>query len=530
MQHVAASGMTSSSPLKPGQFEAIRDALAQYGGVYLDQTNLRTLVQGLQRRLAATGLGLDAYIARIVRPGGRNELQELAELVLNHETIFFRNMQHMQALGKLVLPQLHRRKPSGEPLRVWSAGCATGEEPYSLAIVALESLGSPPPRPVHIWATDLSRAALARAQRGIYRGRSLTNVKAEMYHHYFEHRRESWMLREHVRALVTFDRLNLLDPFPEHVHGVDIIFCQNVTIYFQLATFRHLVERFYDMLPEGGMLFLGFSETLWNVFDKLHLREIGGAFVYVKEARQHHAAPPPAATAPPRKQPLPPTSTQRRNQSGSEPRAPRTITQRAAAYPQDDSDLLAETLPLRKVMAAGATRPLNSAQPTEPDTVRQGRALLADGRVDEALAMLYQVPLDGPHAPHALALIARAHANRGHADLAVAEARRALELDSLTAEAYLLLGVLYVQQGQLQEATQQLERARYLEPDSALVSYHLADAYRQLQRRDIALREYHNTLRKLAACPQHTMLDGVAIDWLRGTCERYIKLLGHEQR
>jgi tetratricopeptide (TPR) repeat protein len=91
-----------------------------------------------------------------------------------------------------------------------------------------------------------------------------------------------------------------------------------------------------------------------------------------------------------------------------------------------------------------------------------------------------------------------------------------------------LLGILYAQQGQLQEATQQLERARYLDAESPLISYHLAETYRQMNRREIALREYRNTLRKLAGRAPDTLLDGVAVSWLCTTCERYIKLLASE--
>ncbi|NJN67086.1 MAG: tetratricopeptide repeat protein, partial [Chloroflexaceae bacterium] len=157
--------------------------------------------------------------------------------------------------------------------------------------------------------------------------------------------------------------------------------------------------------------------------------------------------------------------------------------------------------------------------------LQEGRALLDAGRVDEVLETLKRVPLNGPHAPQTLALIARAHANRGDLDLAVAEARRAIELDALTTEAYILLGVLYARQGQVSTAARYLERARYLDPDSALISFYLADIYRQLSRTTVALREYRNTLRKLAGSAPDTLLDGVAVGWLRETCERYLEIL-----
>ncbi|NJN67834.1 MAG: protein-glutamate O-methyltransferase CheR, partial [Chloroflexaceae bacterium] len=274
-----------------GHFETLRDILAGYSGVYLDQANQRVLASGVAARIREQGMSLTAYLTHISQPAGRDELHQLSELVLNHETVFFRNQPHMQALREVLLPQMHRRKPVGASLRLWSAGCSTGEEPYSLAITVLETLGRLLPRPVDIWATDLSHVALAKAREGVYRGRTLSNVTPGLCERYFEPRSESWAVTREVRSLVHFEQFNLLDPFPPRAHHLDIIFCQNVTIYFELATFRSLVDRFYHTLNEGGLLFLGFSETLWNIYDKFRLLEIGGAFVYVKDPAPQRVVP-----------------------------------------------------------------------------------------------------------------------------------------------------------------------------------------------------------------------------------------------
>jgi chemotaxis protein methyltransferase CheR len=296
-----------------------------------------------------------------------------------------------------------------------------------------------------------------------------------------------------------------------------------VTIYFQLATFRALVERFYNVLPQEGMLFLGFSETLWNVFDRLRLREIEGAFVYVKEPGTPQAASPAPAAPPTGSAPAHRRNVQRSPDSAQQRRSQRT----APLAPSDGSS--SKTLPIRSARGQAAGPGPGVPHVSGSEYIQQGRSLLDQGQADKALDLLNQLPLNGPHAPQVLALIAQAHANRGDAELAVAEARRALELDMLTVEAYILLGILYAQQGQLQEATQQLERARYLDPESPLISYHLAEIYRQMNRREIALREYRNTVRKLSGRAPDTLLDGVAVSWLRTTCERYIKLLASEQ-
>jgi chemotaxis protein methyltransferase CheR len=515
---------TNSSPqhvsLQQGQFEHVRDILASYSGVYLDQTSQRVLSSGVGMRLAATGMTLTAYLSYLSQEDARPELQQLSELVLNHETVFFRNQPHMQALRQVILPQFHRQKPSGEPLRIWSAGCSTGEEPYSLAIMALETLGRPLPRPVEIWATDLSSAALAKSRVGCYHGRTLTNVTPEIRQRYFHYRGGAWAVTEEVRSLVTFEQVNLLEPFPANAtspNSLDMIFCQNVTIYFDLPTFRSLVDRFYQILPDGGILFLGFSETLWNIYDKFRLREVAGAFLYTKE---------PPTPLPPRPS-LPPSSVQTRvrpRSSGVSSRPGEQGNQEAPPRMREHQHILE---PQRS-----SPKPEPAVYTKEPDesVIERCLQLLDAGRVEEVLDILYKVPLNGPQAPQGLALLARAHANRGDMDLAVAEARRAIELDSLTTEAYLLLGVLYAQQGQMVLAAKQLERARYLDPESPLISFHLAESYRQLQRNIAALREYRNTLNKLSTYAQDTLLDGVAVGWLRESCERYLTILANNRR
>ncbi|MCU0490654.1 MAG: tetratricopeptide repeat protein [Chloroflexaceae bacterium] len=499
--------MSTSTPqpaltLTANQLRGVREVLARYSGVYLDEARQRLLTDGLARRIAATGLSAEAYIGMLQREQGRGELQQLVELLLNHETMFLRNQLHMRVLREVVLPQLHRQKRPGEPLRFWSAGCATGEEPYSLAMMVLETFGQTLPRPVEIWATDLSETALRQARRGGYSGRALSNITLEQRRRYFEERHGAWFVRDHVRALVQFEQQNLMEPFPPRAQGVDIIFCQNVTIYFQVATCRALMERFYAALPPGGQLFLGFSETLWNIFDRFRTREIGGAFIYYKDSSVPTTPNPgKQRQAPPRRQTSPLVLPPR-------PRPP---------VPAPVTTLRGEALP-----ASGAAALL-----------QQARDLLDAGQAEAVLEVLQGATFERADTPQMLVLAARAHANRGDLELAIAETHRAIEMNPLSSDAYVLLGTLYMQQSKgaaahcpaLLSAARQLERARYLDPESALISFRLADVYRQLERHDAARREYRNTLNKLETYAADTLLDGVAVHWVRESCQRYMSTL-----
>ena len=472
-----------AEPLADDQFDRLRQALAAFGGIFIDDAQRRVLEAAVASRLAACGEPLVRYEQRVTAPGGREELRRLAELVLNHETCFFRNQPHLRALRDVLLPEIHRRKPAGAPIRIWSAGCATGEEPYSIAIAATEALGRTG-RPVEVYGTDLSELALEKARAGIYRGRSLANVTPARLARFFQPCGDGYRVADALRAAVRFARLNLLDPLPPLVWGCDVIFCQNVTIYFQADARRDLIARFFDALPPHGLLLLGFSETLWNVFDGFHSREVGGAYVYYKGAQggEDHG---------PRSRAL----------------QPKTTDHRPAA--DDRRPGMARVQPECR---EGDIRP--APVPTGP-SAPAGAAAADEGA--EALAAR----------PSSLVTQARAHADRGELELAEAELLRALARDALNEEAHTLLGVIYGWRGEWQAAAPQLERARYLRPSDPLVSFHLADAYRHTARAAMAAREYRSTLRKLEPHPPDAILGGVAVGWLRETCERQLQHLPH---
>lgn len=454
---------TQASPF-PVLLAALRDRLAAYCGVYLDDTRAAALRTAAQQRAQSTGCGLAEYLRATQGAPHEDELQRLAELLLNHETQFCRNRQQLRALETVVLPELHRRLPPGAPLRLWSAGCATGEEPYSLAMAAYSALGVPLPRPVEILATDLSAPALARAREGVYSGRSLANLTEHQRERFFTPCGAALRVNDALRRLVRFEQRNLLAPFPPAVAGTHIILCQNVTIYFQLSSCRSLVERFHAALADGGMLLLGFSETLWQISDRFRWREIGGSYLYEKAA--------------------------------------------AAAEP---------------------SRPLRRTGATAHELADRGRALLDAGQVETALELIAATPLAGSGAPALMALAARAHADRGELDLAAAEAGRALELNPLTTEAHLLIGLIYARQGRHESAISQLERARSLDHTSPVIAFHLAECYRQTGRDARALREYRQLLRRLADHPPEQLFDGVAAGWLGATCRHYERILSREQ-
>jgi chemotaxis protein methyltransferase CheR len=491
--------------LSTGQFQTLASSIAEYSGFSLDSSRHRSLESALAVRMEALGIDdVRAYLQSMES----GELHRLTELVVNHETQFFRTPAHHRALRESILPALHRERGIAQPLRCWSAGCATGEEPYSLAISILSTWGEPLPRPVEIHATDISTQALEKAQQGRYRGRTLMNVAQDELKRYFTPDHSYQSVKPEVRSLIHFEQHNLHTPVPVWARSLDIIFCQNVTIYFSVDVCRALMGRFFEALRPGGYLFLGFSETLWRIFDRFETVELSGAFVYRK--------------------PLPRTGTLRmRHQLQLRERAERAAAREGRSLLREPTASLEIQPPARDLRPrTGGRLPARppAAQPT-PSLLEQGLSQLQAGQLDEALSSLQQVGDDDPAYAQALAAIARIHANRGDWEQAAAEARRAIERDVLVHDAHLLLGMLCANQEQWAEAVTHLERVRYLSPQAPLPSFHLANAYRGQQRLDLAEREYRSALRKLADLDPAEVLDGVTVAWLRETCQRFLQHL-----
>ncbi|NYE28845.1 chemotaxis protein methyltransferase CheR [Rhodanobacter sp. K2T2] len=266
-------------------FAFICSFVYQHCGIVLGE-HKRQLVQGrLGRRLRALQLrGFDAYV-ELLRNDPHSELGELASAISTNVTSFFREMHHYDLLVDELLPRWLDAKRNGERLRIWSAGCSTGEEPYALAMVLAEALEqSGKSLDARILATDLSPQALEAARQGEYMLDRLGGVS--------EARRRRWFLRgegsyqgfarihPRLRELVSIEPLNLLHAWP--MRGpFDAIFCRNVVIYFDKPTKQKLFERYAELLCPGGYLFLGHSESMHGLSDAF---DLVGRTVYRKRA------------------------------------------------------------------------------------------------------------------------------------------------------------------------------------------------------------------------------------------------------
>ena len=284
-------GIAPAIPSELGHpaYAKIRDLIYQSSGIYQPDEKLYLLASRCARRMTDTRLsGPSEYLNYLVTHESRGEeLRTLLNEVTIGETYMFRSPQQLEALRGVVLPQLAEAKAGMgfKRLRIWSAGCSTGEEPYTLAILLSEQRETLLKGwSFDILATDINDNSLAAARAGIYGEYALRNATPAIRSRYFaEIDSKHWQVKSHLKDMIRFERVNLGDDSRMvFLKGMHIIFCCNVLIYFSLASKRKVVQHFHSNLMSDGYLFLGHAESLLQVDDRFRLVHFPGAIGYCK--------------------------------------------------------------------------------------------------------------------------------------------------------------------------------------------------------------------------------------------------------
>lgn len=272
----------SSLKLTDAQYEKIFRLMKEMAGVNLSAGKEELVKARLMKRLRALGLAdFGSYLSYLERDETGRELALMVDALTTNKTSFFREPAHFEYLRAHMLPQL-----TGGPLRIWSAGCSSGEEPYSIAMVLLDELGEEGCRGARILATDISERVLEKARAAVYEDTELREVPPRFVGSYFTCVRPNpprlYRVNDSVREMVRVARLNLIGPWPMRGR-FHVIFCRNVMIYFDKQVQRELVLRFWEMLEPGGYLFVGHAESL--VAASHPFRYVRPA-IYLKESAQ----------------------------------------------------------------------------------------------------------------------------------------------------------------------------------------------------------------------------------------------------
>ena len=520
--------MKNILPISTEDFRLFQELLIEASGLYFEEGRSQSLHLALWQRLQHRGYDSyrEYYNLLKFHPEGRLEIRELFDLITIGETYFLRNKAQFDVLMKFVLPEIIQRKEtSGDrSIRGWSAGCSGGDEAYSIAIAMMETLPSYEEWRISILGTDINRNALARAKEGVYREKSIGHLPKEYLDKYFTFRDSTYLLKDKPKGMVQFEYHNLAkDPLiHERMQNVDILFCRNVTIYFDGQTTQRVIENFYNSLAPGGYLFLGHTETLWQITNKFERMEFPQTFIYKRRGSpvQEDTVMPFMA--------LPDIRIENLTVSA----VPTSPFENGFELGRSGSTLIES--PPSGLQAKGLTSPEDPTERpayTEELSRRdQEKAERADEEGLPGFAEMEDRP--SPSFPHPTAFQEkdgiRAHlmkathlANEAKYREAAEILAKILEVDNLSVEAYYLLGVLSYKSSDLKEAEIQFRKVIYVDPDSVLAYFNLGNMYLYQRRLHEAAREYRNAIRLLEKRPKDAQVrfcEDFTVDFLLRAC------------
>jgi len=453
------------APLPPtdAEIEQFSDFFSEKCGLHFDRRNRKTLERGIQRRMrvvaAPSVAAYFTYLQSFLE--SRQEFKKLVTLLTIGETSFFRFDPHFAALIEQVIPELIKHHQSSRRLRIWSAGCSTGEEAYSLAITLLQHFPQLADWDITILGTDISHQSLTAARQGNYQERTLRHVSPQLLSQWFVKDGTGWTVAERLRLLTRFSFLNLQsETYPNPKNGTtecDLIFCRNVMIYFRPETVRAVVSRLRRALRPGGYLFLGHAETLGAGFlDFVRCQHHGGTYYRAgNEKKVDNAAA--GRTNP--------------DENGNKPQFTlfaelhdnRLLPQNLSGEAKEKSGIFSDD----KVNNKTTSQKIAATVIPQPDAssrlLDQGFSLADQGHLNEALSLCQQV----------------------------------LRTDDLSPRGYFLRGLILDQQGKSQVAAEDFQRVILLDIKAVMAHYHLAHIYRRIGRKTEALRSLQTAVRLL---------------------------------
>ncbi|SHI85588.1 CheR family methyltransferase [Lutispora thermophila] len=224
---------------------------------------------------------LNQYYMMLKFSNDTSEFDKLINELTVNETYFFRDFPQLRNFAEDVLPIFVRQKGDSRKIKIWSAACSTGEEPYTLSIILQEMLEKPQEWEIEILASDINTKVLEAARIGLYESRAVRDVPLEYLDKYFTRLNNKYLVNHNVRKSVTFKRINLMDEKEmSNIRGYDFIFCRNCLIYFDDESRKSVLSSFYETLNPGGFIFLGHSESVGRISSAYKVQRIGDTIVY----------------------------------------------------------------------------------------------------------------------------------------------------------------------------------------------------------------------------------------------------------
>lgn len=467
-------------------------------GLHFPRERWRDLMRGIEA--AAPELGFDSKERCIEwllsSPLRKDQIEILASYFTVGETYFFRDKHTFDALEQTILPELIRqRRDQDQRVRIWSAGCCSGEEAYSIAIQVSQLLPDLAAWNITILATDINPHFLQRASAGIYSEWSFRNTPSWVKERYFRKINEGrYEILDRLKKMVTFAYLNLAeDTYPSicnNTSAMDIILCRNVLMYFSPAQIKKVNQNFYRALVAQGCLIVSAVETSPILFNDFSTVKLSGAIVYKKTG---------AAATPAQFDGSAPCGDFRESSWMTQP-----ITVEAA--PQ--ATMAPEPEPMTCLYNAASFAPVEhpSKLGSPSDPYKTATELSREGRYGESAELLVSILGAIPENLKAMVLLAKVYANQGRLDEAVEWCSKALAEEKLDPEVHYLLATILLEQAKPHEATRCLKRAIYLDQNLALAHFTLGNLYLHQKYYKASKKHFENALTILRTCGQEQVL------------------------
>ncbi|MFZ3064648.1 MAG: CheR family methyltransferase [Nitrospirota bacterium] len=445
--------------------ESIKAIVSKRSGLNLEGKKGQGLQTAASTAFSASGFNtIEDYIYFLSTPSyqSRVELDKLISLLTIKETYFFRDSHQFDVLRNFILPEIINKKRTGDKrIRIWSAGCATGEEAYSIAIILFELIPAIASWDISLLATDIDADALSKAQKGEFRKWSFRGVSEDMIEKYFTIEGDIYRINDSFKKIIAFSALNLKeDKFPSMLNktaDMDIIICRNVTIYFSREATNEVINKFYNSLNEGGYLLVGHSEHFSEYYKKFVVKAFPHTIVYQRLE-------------------IPPLSQQHGITAAYKGIVFRDVCKEPVAAKVKDSEVFTS---LRKT---------NDSE--ETIIFQEAAQLFNENKYDEASERLVEILELNPKNARACVMLAQISANRGDKETAHKWCEEAIKIDNLCLDAYYLLSLIFQDNGELAKAASLLKKVVYINPSHALGYFDLGIIYKKLNKNTDARRYF----------------------------------------
>ncbi|MBI5181110.1 MAG: tetratricopeptide repeat protein [Nitrospirae bacterium] len=457
--------------------ESIKAIVSKRSGLNLEGRKGQSLQTAVSTAFSASGCNtIEDYIYLLSTPSyqSRIEVDKLISLLTIKETYFFRDRHQFDVLKKFILPEIiNKKRAADKKIKIWSAGCATGEEAYSITIAIFELIPAVESWDISLLATDIDSDALSIAQKGEFKKWSFRGVSEDIIKRYFTIEDDTYRINDRFKKLITFSALNLKeDKFPSifnNTNNMDIIMCRNVTIYFSREATNEVINKFYNSLNEGGYLLVGHSEHFSEYYKKFAVRAFPHTIVYQRLET--------------------PLSSQQQgmNQLGSYPGL--TTAFKGVVFRNAQK----ETLVIEKGYPSGPLHPQKARKASDSEETiifQEAVQLIKENKYDEAAERLVEILELNPMNARACVMLAQISANRGDVQTALKWCEEAIKIDNLCLDAYYLLSLIFQDSGNFAKAALLLKKVVYINPSHVIGYFDLGMVHKKMNMNTDAKRYF----------------------------------------